>query len=160
VDRWPVLSIACYRYIGTEDVTWRILRSSINGLLRSARLHRAVSRDPNVKLGFLVASPGRRTQSEGGSLEPLVTTHFRNSEVTQELAAPAAALHVGRSDWKLAARVITYITVEWTIDYFAPYKIQEWIACFRSCWRKDGKLLSLYWSEYFARACLATSLIR
>jgi hypothetical protein len=44
---------------------WRTFRSSINDLLRSARLHRALSRDPKIKLGSLVAPSGRRTQSEG-----------------------------------------------------------------------------------------------
>jgi hypothetical protein len=43
-----------------------------------------------IKLG-----PGRRTQSEGVTLELLLTTHFPSSEATQELAAPAAAFRVG-----------------------------------------------------------------
>jgi hypothetical protein len=50
----------------------------------------------------------------------LLTTHFPNSEVTQELGVPAAALRAGRSDWRLAARVITYRRVEWTTGSFAP----------------------------------------
>jgi len=54
-------------------------------------LHRALSRDPKIKLGSLVAPSGRRTQSKGETLELLLTTHFPNSEVIQELATPAAA---------------------------------------------------------------------
>jgi len=57
----------------------------------SARLHRALSRDPYIELGSLVAPSGRRTQSEGENLELLLVTHFPNSVVTEEVAAPATA---------------------------------------------------------------------
>jgi hypothetical protein len=46
----------------------RTLCSSINDLPWSARLHRALSKDPKIKLGSLVAPSGRRTQSEGETL--------------------------------------------------------------------------------------------
>jgi len=62
------------------------------------------------------------TQSAGETLELLLTTHFPNSEVTQEFAAPAAALLARRSEGRLAARVVTYRRVEWAIDSFAPYR--------------------------------------
>jgi len=62
-------------------------------------------------------------QSEGETLELLLTTHFPNSEVTQEFAAPAAALLARRSEGRPAARVVTYRRVEWTFDSFAPYRI-------------------------------------
>jgi hypothetical protein len=71
---------------------WRTFCSSINDLPRSARLHRALSRDPKTKLGFLVAPSGSHKQSEGETLALLLTTHFPNSGITQESAAPAAAL--------------------------------------------------------------------
>jgi hypothetical protein len=87
---------------------WRTFYSSINDLPRSTRLHRALSRDPKINLGSLVAPSGRRKQSEGETLEILLTTHFPKSGVTQELAAPAAALLARRPDWKLATRVVTY----------------------------------------------------
>jgi hypothetical protein len=45
-----------------------------------------------------VASSGRHTQSEAETLELLLTTHFPNSGVTQESAAPAAALLARRPD--------------------------------------------------------------
>ena len=48
---------------------WRTFCSSINDLPRSARLHRALSRGRKIKLGSLVAPSGRRTQSEGQTLE-------------------------------------------------------------------------------------------
>jgi len=61
-------------------------------------------------------------QSEGETLELLLTTHFPNSGVTQVLADPAAALLAKRSNWRLAVMVVTYRRVEWAIDYFASYK--------------------------------------
>ena len=79
----------------------------------------ALSRDPKIKLGSLADPTGRRKQSEEGTLEH--TTHFPNSGVTQEVAAPTAALLTRRPDWMLATRVVTFRRVEWAIDFFAPY---------------------------------------
>jgi hypothetical protein len=39
--------------------------------------------------------------------------------------APAAACRAKRLDWQVAARVVTYWTVVWAIDSFAPYKSPE-----------------------------------
>jgi hypothetical protein len=69
-----------------------------------------------------MAPSGRRTQSEVETLELLLTTHFPDSGVTQELAAPVAALPARRPDRSLAMRVVTYRRAEWAIDSFAPYK--------------------------------------
>ena len=69
-----------------------------------------------------MAHSGGRTRSEGETLELLLTTHFSNSGVTQEEAAPAADLLARCSDWRLATRLVTYKKVEWAIDSFAPYK--------------------------------------
>jgi len=44
---------------------WRAFCSSIDDLPRSARLHRALSRDPKTMLGSLVAPMGRQMQSKG-----------------------------------------------------------------------------------------------
>jgi hypothetical protein len=52
----------------------------------------------------------------------MLTTHFPNSEVKQDLGAPTAALRNGRSDWRLAMRVITYRSVDCAIDTFVPCK--------------------------------------
>jgi hypothetical protein len=38
---------------------WRAFCGSIDDLPRSARLHRALSRDPKIKLGSLVAPTGK-----------------------------------------------------------------------------------------------------
>ena len=54
--------------------TWRTFCSSINDLPRSARLHRALSRDPKIRLGSLMAPSGGRTQSEGETLDLLLAT--------------------------------------------------------------------------------------
>jgi hypothetical protein len=88
--------------------------------------------------------------SGGETLELLLTTHFTNSEVTQELAAPAAALRVGRSDWRLATRVIIDREVEWAIDSFVPYKSPG----MDDILQEGGRLLSLTWSGYSVPACL------
>jgi hypothetical protein len=78
--------------------------------------------DPKIKVGSLVAPSGGRTRSEGETLERLPTTHFTNSVVTQEVAAPATALLARPSNWRVATRVVTYRKVEWAIDSFAPYE--------------------------------------
>jgi len=96
---------------------WKSFCSSINDLPRSARLHRALSRDSKLKLGSLVAPLGRCTQSEGETLVLLLTTYFPNLGVTQESAAPKATLLARRPDWRLATRVVTYRRVEWAIDF-------------------------------------------
>jgi hypothetical protein len=59
--------------------SWRAFCNSISDLPMSARLHRALSRDPKAKLSSLVAPSGLRTQSEGETLELLMTTHFPDS---------------------------------------------------------------------------------
>jgi hypothetical protein len=45
--------------------TWRAFCTSINELHSAARLNRALSKDPKVRLGFLVTPTEERTQSEG-----------------------------------------------------------------------------------------------
>ena len=65
----------------------------------SARSHRALSRDPKIELGSLVAPLGRHTQSKGETLELLLTTHFPNLEVTEKMAVPAAAHDARCCDW-------------------------------------------------------------
>jgi hypothetical protein len=77
-----------------------------------------------MKLGSLVAPSGRHTQSEGETLELLLTVHFPNSDITQELAAPAAALLARHPNWRLATRVVTYKRLEWAVDSFALCKSQ------------------------------------
>ena len=62
--------------------TWRTFCSSVN-LLRSARLHGALTRDTKTRLGTLAAPTGDRTQSEGETLDLLLATHFPNSTVVE-----------------------------------------------------------------------------
>jgi hypothetical protein len=101
----------------------------------------------------LVAHSGRRTQLEVETLELLMTTHFLNSEVPEEMAASASAPRARRSDWTVAARVVSYKRVECAIDSFAHTKVQEWSAYCRSCC-KDGELLSLTESGFSVPASL------
>jgi len=138
---------------------WRAFCSSINDLHRSARLHRALSRDPKIKLGSLVAPSGRRTQPEEETLVLLLTTHFPNSEVTLELAALTAALLVRRSDSRLATRMVNYRKVEWTIDSFAPYKIPVVDGIFPTLLQGGREVVIPYLVRIF-RACLATGYVQ
>ena len=80
-----------------------------------------------------MAPSGRHMQSEGETLELLLTTHFPNSGVTQESVVPAAALLDRCPNCRLAKRVVTYRRVELAIDTFAQYKSP----------RVDGILLAL-----------------
>jgi len=110
--------------------------------------------DPKIKLGSLVAPLDRCTQSEGETLELLLTTHFPNSEVTQELVAPAAVLLARCSDGRLAARVVTYRRVEWSIDSFAPYKSQKVDSIFPALLQEGQETVIPYLVRIF-RACLS-----
>jgi hypothetical protein len=76
----------------------RTFCSSINDLPRSARLYRAPSRDPKVRLGSLLAPSGRRTQSERQTLDCLLYTHFPNSVAMEKALAPATAGRAKRMD--------------------------------------------------------------
>ena len=51
---------------------WRTFCSSIIDLPRSAKLHRALTRDPKIRLGSLVAPTGQCTQTEGETLDLLL----------------------------------------------------------------------------------------
>jgi len=105
-----------------------------------------------------VALIGRRTQSEGETLELLLTTHFPKSRVTQELAAPAAALLARRSDWRLATRVVTFRRVEWAIDFFAPYKSPGVDGIFPALLQQAPEVVIPYMVSIF-RAFLATGYV-
>ena len=89
--------------------------NSVNDLLLSARLHRALFRVPEIKLGCLVAPSARRTQSKGGTLELLLATYFCNSVDTEGMADPDAARRAERCDWRMAMEVVTCGKVEWAI---------------------------------------------
>jgi hypothetical protein len=71
----------------TSKDVWKTFCSSVSDLPMLARLHRALSRDPKIKLGSL----GRHTHSKKETLELLLATHFPKSVVTEEMATPAAA---------------------------------------------------------------------
>jgi hypothetical protein len=64
--------------------TWRAFCTSTNELLMAARLHRALSKDPKVRLGSLMAPSGAHTQSEGETLDLLLHTHFPGSGAVEE----------------------------------------------------------------------------
>jgi len=91
----------------------------------------------------------------GETLELLLTVHFPNSEVTEEMADPAAAGRAGCSDWRVAASVVTYRRVEWAIDCFAPYRSPGKGGILLDLLQEGRRLVVLYLVRIF-RACLAT----
>jgi hypothetical protein len=111
-----------------------------------------------MKLGSSVAPSRRQTQSERETLEILLTTDFPNSGVTQEVAAPAAALLARRPGWRLAAKVVTFRRVGWAIDAFAPYKSPGVDGIFPALLQQDREVVISYLVRIF-RACLATGYV-
>jgi hypothetical protein len=88
-------------------------------------------------------------QSVGETLELLLTTHFPILEVIQELAAPAAVVNAGHSDWRLPAKVITYRRVEWAIISFAPYKSPGMDSIFLALLQEGQEVVILYLVRIF-----------
>ena len=79
-------------------------------------MHRALSEDPKIRLGSLVAPFGERTQSEGETLDLLLAFHLPNS------VQPAGACRTKPLDLQVAAKIVTYRKVGWAIDSFVPFK--------------------------------------
>ena len=138
--------------------TWRTFCSSINDLPRTARSHRALSRDPKIRLRSWVAPSGERTQSEGETLDLLLATHFPNSSAMVRGAVPAAACRTRCSDWRVAAKIVTYRRVGWAIDSFAPYKIPGMDGIFPALLQEGREVLTPYLVRIF-RTCLATGYV-
>ena len=85
----------------------------------------------------------------------MLTTHFPNSEMIQESAAPAAALLPRRPDWRLFSRMLTYRRVEWGIETYAPYKRPGVDGIFPALLQKARDVVIPYLVRIF-RSCLAT----
>jgi hypothetical protein len=96
--------------------------------------------------------------SEGENLELLLATHFPNSVVTEEEAAPAVAHCAKHLDWWVAARVVTYTRVEWAIDSCAPYKSPGMAGIFPALLQEGQRIWVPYLVKIF-HACLATGYI-
>jgi len=152
-NSWELCRGAQHRYRKevqkASKETWRTFCSSVSDLPRSARLHRALSRDPKIKLGSLVAPSGECTQSEGETLDLLLATHFPNSIVMERGAVPAAACHTKSLDWQVAARIVNYQRVGWAIDSFAPYKNPGMDGIFPALLRKAWEVLIPYLVRIF-----------
>jgi hypothetical protein len=99
----------------------RAFCTPVNELPRAARLHRALSKDPKVRLGSLVVPSGQHTQSEEEALDLLLNTNFPGSRVVGEGALGNFGC-TARLDWQVAKQVVTYRRVVWAIDSFVPYK--------------------------------------
>jgi hypothetical protein len=110
----------------SED-PWKTSFDSFKDLPMLARLHRALSRNSRIKLGYLVAPWGRPTQSKGGTLELLLVAHFPKSVVSDEVVAlPLPAVpNVWRGGWLGGLSLIG----EWNAQLILlPHtKVQEWV---------------------------------
>ena len=133
----------------TSKETWRTFCSSIKDINNSTRLHRALSRDPNIRLGSTVAHCGGRTQSEGETLNLLLASHLLFSVVLE--AVPAAACRAKRLDWRVAVRIISYRKWGGRL-ILLPYNLQIWMGNSRLCCSRDGRISSLTWSGSFVPA--------
>ena len=114
--------------------------------------------DPKIRLGSLVAPSGWCTQSEGETLDLLLATHFPNSIVLESEAVPAAACRTKSLDWRVAARIVTYLRVGWASDSFAPYKSPGMDGIFPALLQEGREVLIPYLVRIF-RACLATGYV-
>jgi len=125
-SNWDLYRQAQHRYRKevrkASKETWRTFCSSVKDLPTSSRIQRALSRDPKIRLGSLVAPTGERTQSVGETLDLLLATHFPNSVGMEGGTLPAAVGCTNRANWRVAAKIVTYRRVEWVIDSFGPYK--------------------------------------
>jgi hypothetical protein len=137
--------------------TWRAFCTSINELPRAARLHRALSKDPKVRLGFLVTPTGQSTQSEGETLDLLLRTHFPGSGAAG-VEATANYCRATRWDWREAARVVTYRRVVWAIESFVPYKSPGVDGIFLALLLEGWEVLVPYLVRIFC-TCLATGYV-
>ena len=138
--------------------TWKTFCSSVNDLPRSARLHRAPSRQPKIRLASLLAPSGGRTQSKGEPLDFLHATHFPNSVVMERGTVPATACHAKFLDWWVAATIVTYRRMGWAIDSFAPYKSPHMDRIFLALLQEGREVLIPYLVKIFC-ACLATGYV-
>jgi len=132
--------------------TWRTFCSSVNDLPRSARLHRALSRDRKIRMGSLVAPSEGRTKSEGETLDLLLATPFPNSVAIERGTLPTTACCAKHLDWQVAARIVTYRRVGWGINSFALYKSLSMEGYSWLCCKRNGRSLSLTWSRFFVPA--------
>ena len=130
----------------------------LSELPRSARLHRALSRDPKIRLGSLVAPSGGHTQSEGETLDLLLVTHFPNSVVMERGVVPATACRAKRLDWQVAVRIVTYQRVGWATDSFVPHRSPGMDGIFPALLQEGQEVLIPYLAKIF-RACLATGYV-
>jgi hypothetical protein len=137
---------------------WRTFRSSINDLPRSARLHRALSRDPKIRLRSLMAPSGGHTQSKRETLDLLLATHFPNSVVMERGAVHAAACRAKCLDWWVAVKIVTYRRVRWAINSFAPYKSPGTDRIFPALLQGGQEVLIPYLVKIF-HACLAAGYV-
>ena len=129
--------------------TWRTFCSSVNDLPRSAKLHRALSKDPKIRLGSLVAPTGEHMQSEGETLDLLLATHFPNSDVGEGGAVPAAAHRAIRVDWRGSLPIAGW---SGRLTHSPHTKAQLQMESSWPFYKREGRSFFRTWLESFALA--------
>jgi hypothetical protein len=135
----------------TSKETCRTFCSSITDLPRSARLHRALSRDPKVRLASLVAPSRGCTQSEVEKSD-LLYTHFLNAEALEgewHVLLPAV-LNDWIGGWR--QRLSPMGNLYGQLINLLLTKVQELMGYPRPSYKRNESSLSLNWSEYFMPA--------
>jgi hypothetical protein len=138
--------------------TWRAFCSSINDSPKAARLQRALSKDPKVRLGSLVALSGGHTQSKGDTLDLLLHTHFPDLEAIEEGVASIFTGRATRLDWQVATKDVTNRRVIWATHSFAPYKSPGMDGILPALLQEGQEVLVPYLVRIFC-TCLATGYV-
>ena len=113
-------------------------------LPRSARIHRAVPRDPKIKLVSLVAPIGERTQSKGQTFDLLLATHFPNSVCVESGGRhplPPAVPNFWTGRWLRGLLLIE----GWAerLILLPHIKVQVWKGSFQLYYKRDARSLFL-----------------
>ena len=91
-------------------------------------------------------------------MDLLLATHFPDSATVEGGVIPAAICRTTWTDWRAAARIITYRRVECAIDSFAPYKSPGMDEIFPALLQEGRGILIPYLVKIFC-ACLATGYV-
>ncbi|XP_017888672.1 uncharacterized protein LOC108630116 [Ceratina calcarata] len=119
--------------------SWRNFCSGLKKTQDIARINRILEKVDQNGLGMLKKRDGTMTNNIKETLETLITEHFpeatiatntnenetRNDEEESTMRTPGnrqPAIHGGRPNWGLAAKIITEEKIRWAINTFLPYK--------------------------------------
>lgn len=107
--------------------SWRRHCEEIEGTSEMARLHKVLSKDPQISIPSLQKESGEYTQNGEDTLKELFRVHFPESETK---LIPLDTWQTGldimnygsRENWHVAKEVINQDKIKWAINSFEPYK--------------------------------------